>query len=67
MYFAIAVAMVEAMMFGLDQGNFGNVQTYESFQTHWCEGKFGNEVSCHSPGVDGNSSFHFKCRLPFAN
>ena len=54
MYFAIAVAMVEAMMFGLDQGNFGNVQTYECFQKHWCEGKFGNEVSCHSPGVDGN-------------
>ena len=54
MYFAIAVAMVGAMMFGLDQGNFGNVQTYESFQTHWCEGKFGNAVSCHSPGVDEN-------------
>ena len=65
--FAIAVAMIEAMMVGLDQGNFGNVQTYESFQKHWCEGKFGNEVSCHSPGVDGNSSFHFKCRLPSAN
>ena len=44
MYFAIAVAMVGAMMFGLDQGNFGNVQTYESFQKHWCEGKFGNGV-----------------------
>ena len=26
MYLAIAVAMVEAMMFGLDQGNFGNVR-----------------------------------------
>ena len=34
----------EAMMVGLDQGNFGNVQTYESFQKHWCEGKYGNEV-----------------------
>ena len=55
MYFPIAVAMAGAMMFELDQGNFGNVQTYESFQTHWCEGKFGNAVSCHSPGVDENA------------
>ena len=35
MYFAIAVAMLGAMMFGFDQGNFGNVQTYDSFQKHW--------------------------------
>ena len=40
------------MIFELDQGNFGN--TYESFQKHWNSGKFGNEVSWHSQGVDGN-------------
>ena len=32
MYFFNLVAMVGAMMFGLDQGNFGNVQTYHSFR-----------------------------------
>ena len=32
MYFSILVAMIGAMMFGLDQGNFGNVQTYHSFR-----------------------------------
>ena len=42
------------MMFGLDQGNFGNVQTYESFRSHWCEGKYGDVTTCHSPGVNQN-------------
>ena len=57
MYFSIMIAMVGAMMFGLDQGNFGNVQTYESFQKHWCEGKYGDVTTCYSPGVDENHAW----------
>ena len=34
MYFSILIAMVEAMMVGLDQRNYGNTQTYESFRRY---------------------------------
>jgi len=54
MYFSICMAMVGAMMFGLDQGNFGNVQTFESFKSHWCEGKYGTNVTCHGEEVKDN-------------
>jgi sugar porter (SP) family MFS transporter len=40
MFLAISTAMFGAIMFGLDQGNFGNVQSFESFQQDWCVGKF---------------------------
>merc|ERR1712032_786278 len=28
--------MIGAIMFGLDQGNFGNVQTFTDFRQYWC-------------------------------
>ena len=43
MFVCIAVAMAGAIMFGLDQGNFGNVQSFKSFQDYWCVGRYGNE------------------------
>eukprot|EP00928_Gymnodinium_smaydae_P093733 TRINITY_DN7803_c1_g1_i1.p1 TRINITY_DN7803_c1_g1~~TRINITY_DN7803_c1_g1_i1.p1 ORF type:complete len:546 (-),score=122.70 TRINITY_DN7803_c1_g1_i1:52-1689(-) len=46
MYVSITVAMVGAMMFGLDQGNFGNVQTFDSFVREWCIGNYGTEITC---------------------
>jgi len=55
MYASISLAMVGAMMFGLDQGNFGNVQTFEDFRDHWCVGGgYGNSITCHHPEVDHN-------------
>lgn len=39
MYLAVALAMVGAATFGLDQGNFGNVQAFESFRAEWCVGR----------------------------
>lgn len=46
MYVAIATAMAGAIMFGLDQGNFGNVQSFEDFRKEWCVGKYGDELTC---------------------
>jgi len=51
MFMSVAVAMVGAMMFGLDQGNFGNVQVFEDFREEWCMSepgrpKYGNETQC---------------------
>jgi len=43
---AICSAMAGAIMFGLDQGNFGNVQSFDSFRREWCVGKFGDELTC---------------------
>ena len=40
MYVAVMVAMLGAAMFGFDQGNFGNVQSFESFRREWCLGHF---------------------------
>ena len=36
---AVTVAMLGAAMFGFDQGNFGNVQSFESFRQEWCLGR----------------------------
>merc|ERR1719215_2392782 len=47
MYMSIAVAMVGAAMFGLDQGNFGNVQTFDGFIQEWCVGTYGDELTCN--------------------
>jgi len=59
MYASISLAMVGAMMFGLDQGNFGNVQTFEDFRDHWCVGGgYGDEVTCHHPEVDHNVAWN---------
>eukprot|EP00441_Pelagodinium_beii_P039245 CAMPEP_0197628950 /NCGR_PEP_ID=MMETSP1338-20131121/7021_1 /TAXON_ID=43686 ORGANISM="Pelagodinium beii, Strain RCC1491" /NCGR_SAMPLE_ID=MMETSP1338 /ASSEMBLY_ACC=CAM_ASM_000754 /LENGTH=510 /DNA_ID=CAMNT_0043199955 /DNA_START=44 /DNA_END=1576 /DNA_ORIENTATION=- len=49
-YASIAVAMVGAAMFGLDQGNFGNVQGFESFREDWCLHRYGEEHSCSEEG-----------------
>mmetsp|Transcript_104799 Transcript_104799/g.337907 ORF Transcript_104799/g.337907 Transcript_104799/m.337907 type:complete len:486 (+) Transcript_104799:66-1523(+) len=48
MHLASWTAMVGAIMFGLDQGNFGNVQTFPGFREAWCQGRYGNEVTCGS-------------------
>lgn len=46
-YIAIAMVMVGAMMFGLDQGNFGQVQNFSDFLEDWCiGGGYGDEVTC---------------------
>ncbi|KNC80942.1 hypothetical protein SARC_06707 [Sphaeroforma arctica JP610] len=46
-YIAVFVAMLGAMMFGLDQGNFGNVQSFPDFQEHWCLGHdYGTQNTC---------------------
>merc|ERR1719357_2006374 len=42
------------MMFGLDQGNFGNVQGFKSFRDEWCYGKFGNDLECSKEGAEHN-------------
>jgi len=46
MHVAIITAMMGAIMFGIDCGNFGAVQGFESFQQDWCVGNYGDEVSC---------------------
>lgn len=33
-------------MFGLDQGNFGNVQGFKDFTDDWCLNKYGNPSEC---------------------
>lgn len=37
---AISTAMLGAIMFGMDQGNFGNVQNFKSFRDAWCVGNY---------------------------
>jgi len=39
-YVAITTAMMGAMMFGIDQGNYGLVQGFSSFYDAWCKGRF---------------------------
>jgi len=55
-YVAVCTAMVGAIMFGLDQGNFGNVQGFDSFRDHWCKGKYDKEdpLACTEEGVKNN-------------
>ena len=55
MYVSILIAMVGAMMFGLDQ--LVMCKTYESFQRHWCDDKYEDATTCHSPGVDENQEW----------
>lgn len=57
MFFAIAMAMVGAMMFGLDQGNFGVVSVFEDFETHWCDNNFGDKNHCHGELVKENKEW----------
>eukprot|EP01134_Creolimax_fragrantissima_P002567 CFRG2567T1 len=45
-FVAILIAMLGAMMFGLDIGNFGNVQGFTDFRTNWCVDKYGDQNSC---------------------
>lgn len=58
MYLAIFMAMVGAMMFGLDQGNFGNVQSFKSFRDEWCVGNFGDETTCGPEGAETNAAWN---------
>lgn len=39
-YVAIMVAMTGALMFGIDQGNFGLTSELPSFYTYWCDSHF---------------------------
>jgi len=57
MWASIMVAMVGAMMFGLDQGNFGNVQGFPSFRAEWCEGNFGNKMECDADHIQNNEAW----------
>jgi sugar porter (SP) family MFS transporter len=36
-YIAIIIAMMGALMFGIDQGNYGLVQDFHSFYDYWCK------------------------------
>merc|ERR1719253_2334583 len=46
MFRAICTAMLGAIMFGLDQGNFGNVQSFTEFERVWCIDRYGDELTC---------------------
>jgi len=54
MYMAISTVMFGAIMFGIDQSNFGNVQTFESFRSEWCVGRYGDEVTCSEAEAEHN-------------
>ncbi|CAE7943872.1 SLC2A1, partial [Symbiodinium sp. KB8] len=58
MYVAVGVAMVGAAMFGFDQGNFGNVQAFETFRKEWCVGRYGDEESCSAEGSLENDAWN---------
>ena len=58
MYVAVLVAMFGAAMFGFDQGNFGNVQAFESFRQEWCVGRYGDEQSCSDEGSLKNDNWN---------
>ncbi|CAE7328527.1 MST4 [Symbiodinium sp. CCMP2456] len=58
MYVAVGVAMVGAAMFGFDQGNFGNVQAFETFRKEWCIGRYGDEESCSAEGSLDNDAWN---------
>lgn len=62
MYLAIATGMLGAMMFGMDQGNFGQVQTFSNFEQEWCVnvGHFASDIAdCDTNNIGwfGSSSF----------
>jgi len=57
MYLSIAMAMVGAMMFGLDQGNFGNVQTFRRFRDEWCAHLYGNTTTCSKEHAEENKEW----------
>lgn len=56
-YVAILVAMAGALMFGIDQGNYGLVQNFQSFYDFWCVPNFqkGTDFPC-KPDTDGAPS-----------
>lgn len=70
MYLAIATAMTGAVMFGLDQGNFGNVQSFSDFRQAWCVGRYGDELTCGDDAVLGamsNTHWQHQFVLPGAS
>lgn len=56
MYVAISTAMIGAIMFGIDCGNFGSVQGFGSFRDTWCTGKYGDATSCGDDAMHGAAS-----------
>jgi len=59
-FLAVFTAMAGAIMFGLDQGNFGNVQGFESFLVEWCVGRFdsGYAITCSTDADLGAARNH---------
>jgi SP family sugar:H+ symporter-like MFS transporter len=53
MFVAISTVMIGAIMFGIDCGNFGSVQGFDSFHRDWCVGHYGNNVTCGDSRIHG--------------
>jgi len=46
-FVGIVVVMIGAIMFGMDQGNFGSCQNFDDFLKDWCIGAgYGDSTSC---------------------
>eukprot|EP00122_Pirum_gemmata_P021734 Pgem_evm1s20229 len=58
-YVVILFSCIGAAMFGIDQGNFGNVQGFHDFQTNFCLGKYGDETSCYGKGAVENEDWQY--------
>ncbi|CAK0893276.1 unnamed protein product [Prorocentrum cordatum] len=56
MYVAISTAMIGAIMFGIDCGNFGSVQGFGSFRDTWCLRSYGDATSCGDDATHGAAS-----------
>jgi sugar porter (SP) family MFS transporter len=56
MYVAISTAMIGAIMFGIDCGNFGSVQGFASFRETWCNPNYGDATSCGDDAESGAAS-----------
>ncbi len=50
-YMSIIVAMMGALMFGIDQGNYGLVQDFETFYDFWCKPHYMIDGYPCAPGV----------------
>lgn len=66
-FVAIIVAMMGALMFGLDQGNYGLASGFQSFYDDWCKPHYGNTGFDCTPKQDVATNFdvpagwtHFK-------
>jgi MFS family permease len=51
MYIVVLVSLLNAIVYGLNNGNFGNVQIFKSFLETWCEGNPTYDDSCEPTGT----------------